>query len=424
MNTKKESALSLNFGAKHWSVLLYTILLYFVTAIITGTVQITAPGLAALRHWDYAALMGLNTVGGLLSIPLTFVFAQVIRAKGVKWPTLIFIVLYGVGMMLYGSPLFGVVVVGILLANATSNSLNMVSPNTLLTDWFPKKKGVVLGIATAGMMLAAIVAAPVFQIITNATNMPTAFLIVGVVILITGVLTLFIKNTPKEAGTYPDNDPSADVEEIARMKAAMSGQNGWTIRRLLTCKDFWMITVGFGLGFFALVGAASFFLPQGLEYGLAENQMLLFMMLSGIGSVIGSYVLGAIDQAKSTKLATVIYGVGMIAGMAARAVGVNSTPLFIFGVFCLPFFQGGLANLMISMTVQVFGPASYASVNRVMSPLVIAIRTLSFVVVGMVYGASKTYSVVSWVITALLVISFICLCLINSATKPVPENGK
>lgn len=84
---------------------------------------------------------------------------------------------------------------------------------------------------------------------------------------------------------------------------------------------------------------------------------------------------------------------------------------------------GGLANLMISMTIQVFGPASYPSVNRVMSPLVIAIRTLSFVVVGVVYDASGTYSVVSWVITGLLVISFICLCLINGATKPVPSSG-
>lgn len=71
MNQKKDSALSLHFGAKHWSVLLYTILLYFVTAIITGTVQITAPGLAELRQWDYAALMGLNSVGGLANLMIS-----------------------------------------------------------------------------------------------------------------------------------------------------------------------------------------------------------------------------------------------------------------------------------------------------------------------------------------------------------------
>lgn len=420
MNGKSQSKLSLKFGAKHWSLLLYTTVLYFVTAIITGTVQITVPGLVALRGWDYATLMSFNTIGGLLSIPVTFIFAQIIKVRGVKWPTVIMLALYGVGMMLYGSPVFVLYMVGVLVANAVSNGLNMVSPNTLLTDWFPKKKGVVLGIATAGMMLSAIVAAPAFQLIANRTGLPNAFIVVGVVILVVAVLTLFIKNTPKEAGTYPDNDPNTDMAEVERIKAALAGRNGWTIGKLLKNKDFWMITIGFGLGFFALIGAASFFLPQGMEYGMTQPKMLLLMTLSGIGSVIGSYLLGAIDQAVSTKLATVIYGVGMILGMATRALGAGSIPLFYIGVFALPFFQGGLANLMISMTIQVFGPASYASVNRIMSPLVIAIRTLSFVVVGVVYTKSGTYSVVSWVITALLVVSLICLCCINSKTKAVP----
>lgn len=420
MGNKKESALSMKFSGKHWWTLIYTTLLYFATAIITGTVQISAPGFAGLRGWNYASIMSLNTIGGLISIPLTFAFAQVVRKKGVKWPTFVFGLLYGLAFIFYGSPSWVVFIIAALVANATSNSLNMVSPNTLLTDWFPKKKGVVLGIATAGMMLAAIIAAPVVQLLVNATSLPGAFCIAGGFIIIITVLTLFIKNTPKDAGTYPDNDPSTNMEEVAHIKEMMTGKYGWSIGKLLSNKDFWMLTIGFGLGFFALVGSAACFMPQGFEYGFSQPQMLLFMTLSGIGSVIGSYVLGAIDQAKSTKLAVIIYAIGMIVGCATRALGVNSHALFLVGVFALPFFQGGLANLMISYTIQVFGAPSYASVNRVMSPIVIAIRTLSFLVVGNVYQKLGSYSYVSWIITGLLVISLICLLCVNSKTKELP----
>lgn len=420
MNNKKESALSMKFSGKHWWTLIYTTLLYFATAIITGTVQISAPGFAGLRGWNYASIMSLNTIGGLISIPVTFLFAQVIRKKGVKWPTLVFGILYGVAFMLYGSPSWVIFIIAALLANTVSNSLNMVSPNTLLTDWFPKKKGVVLGIATAGMMLAAIIAAPVVQLIVNATSLPVAFRIVGGFVIIIALLTLFIKNTPADAGTYPDNDPSTDMEEVARIKEAMTGKFGWSIGKLLANKDFWMLSIGFGLGFFALVGSAACFMPQGFEYGFTQPQMLLYMTLSGIGSVIGSYVLGAIDQAKSTKLAVIIYAIGMIIGSAARALGAGSPAIFMIGVFALPFFQGALANLMISYTIQVFGAPSYASVNRVMSPIVIAIRTMSFLVVGNAYQALGSYKYVSWIITGLLVISLICLLCVNSTTKPFP----
>ncbi len=420
MKGKKESALSMKFSGKHWWTLLYTTLLYFATAIITGTVQISAPGFAGLRGWNYASIMSLNTIGGLISIPLTFAYAQVIRKKGVKWPTLVFGLLYGIAFMLYGSPSWAIFVIAALVANAASNSLNMVSPNTLLTDWFPKKKGVVLGIATAGMMLAAIVAAPVVQLLVNGTSLPGAFRIAGGFIIIVSLLTLFIKNTPQEAGTYPDNDPTTDMAEVAKIKEMMSGKYGWSIGKLLSNKDFWMLTIGFGLGFFALVGSAACFMPQGFEYGFSQPQMLLFMTLSGIGSVIGSYILGAIDQAKSTKLAVIIYAIGMIIGCTARALGAGSHALFIVGVFALPFFQGGLANLMISYTIQVFGAPSYASVNRVMSPIVIAIRTLSFLVVGNVYAKLGSYKYVSWIITGLLVISLICLLCVNSKTKELP----
>ena len=108
-----------------------------------------------------------------------------------------------------------------------------------------------------------------------------------------------------------------------------------------------------------------------------------------------------------------IFIIGTLIGkgdeIAAGFVRIIGGTLILVGVFALPFFQGGLANLMISYTIQVFGAPSYASVNRVMSPIVIAIRTLSFLVVGNVYQKLGSYSYVSWIITGLLVISLICL---------------
>ena len=128
------------------------------------------------------------------------------------------------------------------------------------------------------------------------------------------------------------------------------------------------------------------------------------------GSMLSEVLL--VSKAISAAVGNAGHAIGGKGGGAgSTAKGANSTGNF---------FQGGLANLMISYTIQVFGAPSYASVNRVMSPIVIAIRTLSFLVVGNVYQKLGSYSYVSWIITGLLVISLICLLCVNSKTKELP----
>ena len=257
MNGKEKTKGSYSFGAKGWFVILYTLVLYALSNIQTGFIQVSAPAMAAMRQWDYAAIMSTVTYGGWIGIPLTFVFAWLVKNKGVKWPTFIALLVYGAATILHGSSSWVTFVIASVLLSAVANTVNMVSPNTLISNWFFRKKGSVLGIATSGMMASAIITTPVFAALNNSGGLEFAFLVFGIVLIVFAVITILVRNTPQEAGTFPDNDP-----DFAQHMPAMPSQgNAWPAGKLLREKNFWLMTVGFGLGFFALVGSVCTLVP-------------------------------------------------------------------------------------------------------------------------------------------------------------------
>lgn len=411
-NTEKSAG---GYGTKGWLVIIYTLILYALSNVQTGIIQVSAPALAEIRHWDYAAIMSLVTYGGWIGIPVTFAFAQLVKVKGVRWPTVIAMLVYGVSMMLHGSASWMGYVAAAIVLSAVSNTINMVSPNTLIANWFPRKKGSVLGIATAGMMASSIFTTPVFAALTNNGGIEFAFNAFGIVLIIFGVITFFVHNTPQEAGTYPDNDPNftANASEVQPQF------QGWGIGQLLAEKNFWFMTIGFGLGFFALVGSVSTLVPTCMQLGMDQPAAIKVNMFCGVCAVVGSVLLGFLDQAKGTKFATNIYAVGMLAGMLMRSAGSRSTAVFVTGVMVFGFFQGALANLMISMTIQKFGARSYPGVNRMMSPLVVAIRMSSFLAIGAVVAASG-YVAAGWMLCGVLAVSMLLLFAIDPSEKHVP----
>lgn len=403
------------FGTKGWMVIVYTLVLYALSNVQTGIIQVSAPALAEIRHWDYASIMSLVTYGGWIGIPVTFAFAQLVKAKGVRLPTTIAMLVYGISMMFHGSASWLGYMAAAIVLSAVSNTINMVSPNTLIANWFPRKKGSVLGIATAGMMASSIFTTPVFAALTNGGGIEFAFNAFGVVLIVFAAITFFVRNTPQEAGTYPDNDPSFELKE----PEAQAQSGSWSISQLLREKNFWFMTLGFGLGFFALVGSVSTLVPTCMQLGMDQPTAIKINMLCGVFAVIGSVLLGFLDQAKGTKLATNIYAVGMLAGMLMRGAGNKNTAIFVAGVMVFGFFQGALANLMISMTIQKFGARNYPGVNRIMSPLVVAIRMSSFLAIGAVVGASG-YMAAGWMLCGVLAVSMLLLFAVDPTERQAP----
>ena len=109
------------------------------------------------------------------------------------------------------------------------------------------------------------------------------------------------------------------------------------------------------------------------------------MTILALGGVVGSWLVGVIDDAIGTKKTMVMFGIWYAIALLLNFTAVDSvTPLVYVSLFMIAMGIGGSANFTTSLTTSVFGRQGFSKVNSVVFPIQGAVSALSFVVNGVV----------------------------------------
>ena len=425
MKEKKSEGLN-NFGAKGWWVIIFVGLLYVISSNVVDLTNVIPDLFAGVKGWDSNALLVFNSIGGWVGVVLTLVVGQWIAKKGVKLPTIIMLLLTGVFFVLLGgSGTVGMYGLCIVILTALSNVLNLVSTNTYMSNWFPRKKGIALGWATMGAPISSAVAPALFVGAFRATAGPDAppslllpCLIFAIVAIVIMVLTFVTKTTPKEAGAYPDNDPAMADAVITETNSP------WTVGRLFKCKQTWVVSLVFGLLFIALVSTMTYFIPRMMAAGFTQDQGTMWLTVASLLGIVGSYLWGLIDQKFGTKKAVIIFAgyMAVMQFLLAAVMGVNQTVTLIL-VVLLGVLIGGICNLLPSMIISIFGGPHFAAANSVVTPIVVALRNATFIIMSVILGATgNNFGTLSIFLGIFSTVAFVLAFLLTNKTLPTPKD--
>lgn len=368
-----------------WSMVVYSAIMYFFYAgLTTDGLNIFVQSFAEMHNWDSAVLLSLSSLGGWIGIIGSIFFAQVVVKKGSRYVAVVSLFLTGVVTIAYGrvDSMFGYALCVVLIyffANGFAN----VSANTLITSWFPRKKGIAFGWATMGMPLATALFVPIVAILFSSVGIPNAFLILGIFIMITAVVSIFwVKDSPELVGLAPDGDDTS-IEEIEAVRDEMlSYESAWTYGRLIRDKTTWLISLAYGLLFLVTVGIVSQLVPRLMSLGFELNDAIKMLSLAAVVGILGSYLWGLLDHKLGTKKASMVYAVWYITALLLLIVSTQSFTLTLIAIIMVGIGIGGIGNLQPSMVTQVFGRLDYAAASRVIIPIVGAIRVGAFAVIG------------------------------------------
>lgn len=418
----KEKQKGLNsFGAKGWWVIIFVGLLYYVSSNAVDLLNVTTTLFAQVKGWDENALLVFSGLGGWAGVILTLIFGRWIANKGVKTPTVIFLVLFAILFFLNGRvnsvAAYGIVVI---LLSAVSNSINMVSTNAYMSNWFPRKKGIALGWSTMGAPISSATCIAIFTTVFAAAHGSLAqpFLVFAILTLVIAILALVaVKATPAEAGAYPDNDP-----EMVNAAAADDYKSPWTVGKLLKSKNTWFVSIAFGLLFIALVSVMTQFIPRMMASGFTMDQGTLWLSIASILGIPGSYLWGLLDQKAGTKVAVITFGIYMAAMQFLLAIFFGNKIVTLILVVLLGILIGGICNLLPSMVIQIFGARNFAAANSVVTPIVVALRTSTFIIMPIILGATHgSYRALSVVVGALSVVATILAIFLPKETVAEPK---
>ncbi len=393
MNKNK---VSYNFGAKGWGVICYeVVLLFFMTGLTVDGLNIIVPQMAAFHGWNADTVLSISTPAGIIALFLVLFWGKFIKSWGLKKVTVITMFLAAISLILYGHSVnIAMYAVMLVLVVTFINAFATTCGFAICANWFPTKKGIVMGFVTIGMNLASALISLILNALSQKFDITMALTIMGIVIAIVAVLIiLFVKATPEEAGCLPDNDPA--VAEIIRREEEQAIKDNIqeiSYKEALTNAKVWIFGIGYGCFGLATVGIMSQLVSYFMDVrAYSQQTAILTVTVAAVIGMIGSVLWGVVDQKIGTKWASVAFGVWYFVGILFLLMP-NSACMYI-GIFMLGFAIGGNGNFAPSMASYAFGRKDFAVSYSCINMIVGIVRSMSFVLLALLRSAFNGYTV-------------------------------
>lgn len=412
-----------NLGARgYWLVAIGFISYFLYSALMNDSLNQMIPALAAAHNMDPAVLYLFATPGTVAGILGGIVFGQLMHWKSSRLTFVTTLVITAVFACVWGNAnsyvMYGL---GYLMCYFCVVAMTNIGLNTIIGNWFPKKRGLVMGWVTGGFPLSAAFTSR----ITNAfigMNNPTGFyyLIAGAMIVMAIIGWVTLRDYPEEMGCVPDNDPNFDRERAQKeleVGMAYLKTSKWTVKKIFCTPRFWHLWFACGVLGFSSMGIMTNFFGRFSSIGYQPPEILNLLLVVGLVAVPGSIFIGWLDVKLTTKKAALITFVLGIIAIAFLCTEIR--PLHYIACPLLSLNLGGASNFALSLQAQIWGRYDFKNVVRLMTPMSAIFSGLGISFVGFV-GTRFGYTGAFLFTLILVVLGFIAMIALN--TKPIdPE---
>lgn len=306
-----------------------------------------------------APLLDAATYGGWIGGLIFLIMPVIIRNFGAKKVLLTAVFLGGIvfaAIPQNGSLLW--LQAGILLSGIFAGIYGVSTPMILVSKWFPRKKGTVMGIVSAGSIVAAVIILPAFNALLAGSGVKTAMGAIGAVMILYGIVNCFLmKETPAEYGLLPDNMPPSEDD---RQAAKSPVRPTLTYSQALRQPKLWFIAAGWGFMLLALLGLTFISVSYMLERGVSNEMAMTAVAICGVIQFFLSLLSGMLDQRLGPVKTAFCFFLLQAAGILIVILyHGSSTALIIAGYWLVIGTFGTANNLASSQNLSVFGADNY-----------------------------------------------------------------
>lgn len=360
-----------DFGRKGWEFVIYCLLVYFFAFAAVGTMGVLAIQLNSAYGWSMTALFSFTTTGSILCV-VTYYILGYLNNKGkinLRGCILLCGIIAAILIVLWGFSGS----VGLLLFVTIASLTRLVTQtwprffnDNLVSNWFPLKKGAVMGWITAGMPLGTAIGVRIFNWTLSVTGDYKAcyyfFAAIFILLAIWGYTSF--RNYPEELGYFPDNDKSMTREKanaLLEEGKRYAAESPWTFLNLVKTWQFWALCLGVSMMEFygnIITQMIANLSEAGYSSAVSANMMLLTSLVACVASVLW----GILDSHIGPKKAILcILAVSALGGVS-RFIG-NSVPGMVWiSLICTGSVLGGAPNMTVSLVSTIWGRYNFKKV--------------------------------------------------------------
>lgn len=411
----KEKQSMNNFGIG-WGTILYCLLMFFLyVGMINDGTNVLAPAAAANCGVEPGTIITMNGYAGMIAVIGFIIAGQINKKIGPRLTSAICLIISGVTYIGCGNATSVMFYTVCMTLCATGMmSAGYVAGGTLVANWFPKKKGIVMGYTTMGHNFAsAFYVAIMTGLIATMGSMNKASWLPGVAAIILGIVGfIFMRNTPQERGINPDN---VSDEVYASEYDTAEDDSDWTTIKLLKTKETWFAAIFTGLFQICSVGVMQQLVTRNIrDFGMTQGAALTLMTIVALIGVFGSWIIGVIDQKIGTKKTMQFFGIWYAAALVINVLAKGQVGLlFYLSILMIGMGIGGSANFTTSLPTSIFGRQGFDKVNSVVFPIQGFVTAWCFVVNGIVTNVIGNLSVAYIIFAVGAVIVSICVTFVD-----------
>ncbi|MCD8148896.1 MAG: MFS transporter [Clostridiales bacterium] len=397
MEKTKRSEL-FGFG-KGWGTILYCLLMFwFYAGMVNDSSNVVAPAVAEKLGIAQGTVLNMGTVAAMVGVVFFFIMGAVNRRIGPRITSFICLILAGIGYFGMGHANSLVqYAVSLCVCTIGAMSAGYIAGGAFVAQWFPKKKGIVMGYTTMGHNMATGFFVPLITMLTARLGVTNAVVLPAVLVIVLGIVGLaFMRNTPQERGINPDN-VSDEEYRTEYFNEEVDDDGGWTVKKLFSRKTFWLVAIASGGFQFVSTIIITQLVVRNQQVGFTQTQAVAIMTVLAFAGIVGSWIIGALDQKIGTKKTMIFFGIWYAVALFLEVTEIRALVIVFLVMFALAL--GGSANFTTSLPAAVFGRHGFKKVNSVLFPIQALVSSFGFCVNGNVLNATGSLRM-SYVIAA------------------------
>jgi predicted MFS family arabinose efflux permease len=296
---------------------------------------------------------------------------------------------------------------------------SLVPINTLITNWFIRKRGFAMSLANTGLSAGGIVLVPFASYIITRWGLETALPLLGTIYAAVVIFsTYFIKKRPSDTNQFPDGAPPEAVSTDSHSaKIHYSNQmRVWTRLQAIRTLAFWSIVIAFLL---ALAGQIAFLVHQisFLSQYLGISGAAKAVSITAGASIVGRLWLGTfVDRYDKRYVIMVCF---LIQGIAVFTLAHYQHIVILYlGTLAFGLTMGNIIMMQSLITGECFGLVSFATVSGLAGVFTMSGAAFGPSIAGFIFDATQSYRMAFTIFSAM---SAVAIVAIYFAKPPRPD---
>lgn len=290
---------------------------------------------------------------------------------------------------------------------------------TVISSWFVKKRGTMIGIVFGGAGFGATFMTWLSGQTIHAFGWRNAYRVVALILLVSTLLVnlLFIRD-PKKMGIKP---LGWEEEEIINAGAAKASAEAIGIARkdAVRTPAFWCLCIGLFLSAFLLTGfsnyAPAFWQSRGISAVTTSNWIAVYSFVGALAVLAAGIMADKFGPWLFASYNYVVYIIGIVILLITGGANLVGPALAVCVLCGLAYPTTGSINAILIKTV--FGDRDYTNINTVIHGFVVLGKGLTAVTVGVALTATGDYIVPFGILIGCGVVAFV---LVMVALKNAP----